>query len=118
MTEPPARITTAWTPLIVSLSVVLLLGTVGSVGVGFGVMTACTDDFSCTTTGCAPCAATGDWLIRGWLGQGLLLLLGLGLAVLAARRIRVGAVRRAALALGPISVALIVATTALAAGSY
>jgi hypothetical protein len=115
---PPVRRAPGWTPLTVSLSIVLLVATLGSFAVGFGVMTACTNDFSCTSTGCAPCAATGDWLSLGWIGQGVLVVAGLLLAVLTSRGIRLRAVRRLALVLGPASVALIVATTALAVGSY
>ena len=103
-----------WTPLGVALAVVLFLATVGSLGVGFGVMTNCTDAYGCTSTGCAPCAATSAWLTAGWIGQGVLLLVTAALVVLAARRRWLSAVRAAALVLAPLSVALIIATTALA----
>ena len=109
--RPSAAVRTA---LGVSLAVVLFLATLGSVGAGFGVMTACTNTYDCTVTGCAPCRTTNAWLTAGWLGQGGLLLAGVVLAVLAARRHRLRAVRLGALLLGPSSVALFVATTALA----
>ncbi len=102
------------TALGVSLAVVLFLATLGSVGAGFGVMTDCTNTHDCTSTGCAPCRAANAWLTAGWLAQGGLLLAGVVLAVLAARRRRLRAVRLGALLLGPSSVALFVATTALA----
>ena len=70
---PPVRPWSVWTPLSVSLAVVGFLATIGSFGVGFGVMTSCTNTYSCTSTGCAPCATTETWLVSGWIGQGLLL---------------------------------------------
>jgi hypothetical protein len=118
MTAPgrPAAVRprSVWTPLGVSLAVVLFLATIGSSGVGFGVMTNCTDTYSCTVAGCAPCATTSAWLTAGWIGQGLLLLAGVVLVVRAALGRRLRAVRLGALALGPLSAALIVVTTALA----
>ena len=101
-------------PLALSLAVVALLATVGSVGAGFGVMTSCTNTYGCTSTGCAPCATTSNWLTAGWIGQGVLLLTGAVLVVLAARRVRPRAVRAGALLLGPASVGLFVLTTVLA----
>jgi hypothetical protein len=118
MTAPghsaPVRPWTVWTPLGVALAVVLFLATAGSLGVGFGVMTDCTGTYSCTSTGCRPCATTSAWLTAGWTGQGVLLLVAVALVVLAVRRRRLPAVRAAALALAPLSVALVVVTTALA----
>jgi hypothetical protein len=105
---------TVRTPLGVALGVVLFLATIGSLGVGFGVMTDCTDTHSCTSTTCTPCGATSAWLTAGWIGQGLLLLVAVVLVVLAARRRRLPAVRAAALVLTPLGVVLVVATTALA----
>ena len=102
------------TALGVSLAVVLFLATLGSAGAGFGVMTGCTNTHDCTSTGCAPCRAANAWLTAGWLAQGGLLLAGVVLAVLAALRRRLRAVRLGGLLLGPSSVALLVATTALA----
>ena len=104
---------TVWTPLGVALAVVLFLATIGSLGIGFGVMTSCTNTYGCTSTGCTPCETTSAWLTAGWIGQGVLLLVAGVLVVLAARRRRLPAVRRAALALTPVSVALVVVTTAV-----
>ena len=115
--SPPVRPWTVWTPLGVALAVVLFLATVGSLGVGFGVMTDCTDTYSCTSNGCQPCATTSAWLTAGWIGQGVLLLVAVALVVLAARRRRPAAVRATALVLPPLSVALLVVTTALAAAA-
>jgi hypothetical protein len=64
----------------------------------------------------APPRTTGSTI--GWIGQGLLLLAGVVLVVLATRRIRVRAVRVAAVLLGPLGVALFVVTTALAVSSF
>jgi hypothetical protein len=118
MTAPghpsPVRPWTVWTPLGVALAVVLFLATVGSLGVGFGVMTGCTNTHGCTSTGCTPCATTSAWLTAGWIGQGVLLLIAAALVVLAARRRRLPVVRATALVLTPLSVVLVVATTALA----
>jgi hypothetical protein len=115
--SPPVRPWTVWTPLGVALAVVLFQATVGSLGVGFGVMTGCTNTYSCTSTGCQPCATTSAWLTAGWIGQGVLLLVAVALVVLALRHRRLPAVRAAALALTPLSVALLVVTTALAAAA-
>ncbi|TQN35714.1 hypothetical protein FHU33_4943 [Blastococcus colisei] len=117
--EHPAarRPGSVWPPLSASLAAVLVLATVGSFGVGVGVMTSCTNTYSCTSTGCSPCATTNAWLTAGWTGQGVLLLVGGTLAVLATRRAGPRAVRAAALLLGPLGVALFVGTTALAVRS-
>ncbi len=109
-----ARPWTVWTPLGVALAVVLFLATIGSLGVGFGVMTGCTNTYNCTSTACTPCETTSAWLTAGWIGQGVLLLVAVVLVVLAARRRRLPAVRMAALVLPVLGVALIVVTTALA----
>ncbi|MGY1803093.1 hypothetical protein ACI78T_07415 [Blastococcus sp. SYSU D00922] len=102
--------------LAASLAVVLLLATFGSFAAGFGTMTACTNTYSCTSTGCAPCATAEAWLTGGWIGQGVLLLTGLVLVVLRRRRARL--VRLGAILLGPLSLGLFAATTALAVASY
>ena len=115
--SPPVRPWTVWTPLGVALAVVLFLATVGSLGVGFGVMTSCTNTYGCTSTGCEPCATTSAWLTAGWIGQGVLLLVAVALVVLTLRRRRPAAVRATALVLTPLSVALLVVTTALAAAA-
>jgi hypothetical protein len=100
-----------------SLAVVLFLATFGSFAVGFGGMTGCTNTYHCTATGCPPCETTEAWLTAGWIGQGVLLAAGVALVVLAVLRRRPRTVRLGALALGPMSVALIVVTTALAAAA-
>ena len=115
-TSPPAR--AVWTPLSISLAGVLFLATVGSFAAGFGVMTDCTDTYSCTTSACRPCSATSTWLNVGWVVQGLLLLIGTGLVVLSARRIQLRVVRSGALILGAASLAVFAVSTSLAISSY
>jgi hypothetical protein len=105
-------------PLTISLAVVLVLATFVGFGTRFGVMQSCTDTFSCTITGCRPCATTATWLDAGWLAQGVLLLVGAVLTVLALRGVWPRAVRRAAWLLGPASIGLMIATTVLAVRSY
>jgi hypothetical protein len=113
--ELPQR--TSW-PLIGSLSVVFLLATIGSFAASFGVMTDCTDTYSCTVTSCRPCSPTSAWLTIGWVVQGALLLLGTGLAVFGARRTDVRAVRQGAVLLGTTSIVLFAVTTWLAVRSF
>ena len=87
--QPSAdRPRTVWTPLSVSLAIVGFLATIGSLGVGFGVMTGCTSAYSCTSSGCPPCETTQAWLTAGWIGQGVLLVAGVALVVLTALRRR------------------------------
>ncbi|WP_324275277.1 hypothetical protein [Blastococcus brunescens] len=114
---PPSHPGRVWPPLSASLVVVLVLATIGSFAVTFGLMTSCTTTFSCTATSCSPCATTNAWLTAGWIGQGALLLVGVALAVLAVRRARLRGVRAGATLLGPLAIALFVVTTALAARS-
>src|SRR5262245_29182662 len=101
-------------------SVVLcgLLGTVGWFGVGFGMMTDCTDDYSCTQTGCPPCGTAETWInVGGLLQWGLAAAAVVALAC--STRIRRPWVLLAA---GPLvsalSVAAIVGTTWQAQESY
>jgi hypothetical protein len=101
-----------------SLAVIAFLGTIGSFGVGFGTMTGCTNDHSCTATDCAPCATASGWLTAGWIGQGALLLAWVVLVAFAVRGVRLREVRTAALLLAVLSVALIAVTTVAAVHSY
>jgi hypothetical protein len=114
----PGRPWSVWTPLGISLAVVAVLATVGSFGAGFGVMTACTDEYSCTETTCSPCATASTWLAWGWAAQGLLLIVAVVLAVLGARRRDLHTVRWLAWVLAPLSIALFLLTTWQASGSY
>jgi hypothetical protein len=106
------------TPLTLSLVVVLVLATFGSLSASFGVLQTCTDLFSCSVTGCLPCATAASWVETGWALQGGLLLVGLALAVLTRRGVRSRTVRPGGWLLGPVSIALLIATTSLANASY
>jgi hypothetical protein len=88
------------------------------IAVDFGVMTACTNAYGCTTVGCRPCATASTGLSVGWAVQGVLLLVAVTLTVLGACSIRLRAVRRAAWLLGPVSIALMALTTVLAVRGY
>lgn len=106
------------TPLTLSLLVVVVLATIGGFGTSFGVMTDCTNTFDCTVTRCRPCATAASWLETGWAVQGVLLLVGLVLALLAWLRVGPRAVLWACRLLGPVSIALLIATTWLAKASF
>ena len=55
---------------------------------------------------------------RGWAAQGVLLIVGLVLAVLTRRGVRSRTVRWGGRLLGPVSIALLITTTSLANASY
>jgi hypothetical protein len=116
--HPSSRPRLARGPLRLALAVTLLLATFGSFAAAFGGLTACTNDYSCTVTDCAPCATANDWFMAGWAGQGLLLLAAGALALLAARRVRPPVIRMTALWITALSLTLFVATTALAQRSF
>ena len=102
----------------VAIGMCLLLGTVGWFTVGFGVLTDCTNNYSCSSTGCSPCATTERWINAGGVAQ--LLLAGAGVAVLIrglrTRRSRQMALGGAVLLVS--STLIFVGTTWLAQGSY
>lgn len=84
-TAPPAgnrRVRSVAGVALVSLAIgtCVLLGTLGWFVVGFGTMTDCTTNYSCTETGCAPCASAARWINVGGLAQ--LGLAGAGIAAL------------------------------------
>ena len=62
------------------------LATVGSFALGFGVMTGCTNSYSCSTSGCGPCSAASALLLGGWVLQGALFVLAVALLVPLVRR--------------------------------
>ena len=101
-----------------SLAVVLFFATLGSPGMGFGVLTSCTNTYDCSITSCSPCRTALNWSEIGWATQGVLLLVGVMLAFLGALRIVQRSFRISALLLGPVSVLLFVVTTALAVSSF
>ena len=56
-----------------------LLATIGSFGLGFAVMTECSNTYSCSSTGCGPCSATSALLVSSWVLQGVLFVVALAL---------------------------------------
>ncbi len=81
------------------------LATGGSFALGFAVMTDCTNDYSCSSSACGPCAATNALLIGGWLLQGALFVLAVALFLPpVARRLRRPTLLALALAVPVVSV--------------
>ncbi len=104
--------------LSLAIGVCLLLGTLGWFAVGFGIMTDCTNNYSCSTTGCPPCATTGRWINAGAFSQWVLAATGVVLLVHGLRsRHRVPLALCAAGLLG-ISALTLVGTTWRAQESY
>jgi hypothetical protein len=76
--HPPAsQLDETWKPWTVQIPAWVagilagIFGTAGYSLIGFGIMSTCTDHFSCGYT-CAPCAAAGSWLNAGGIGQWVL----------------------------------------------
>lgn len=68
-----------------AIAVCVLLGTLGWFAVGFGMMTECTNNYSCTATGCPPCDTTERWINAGGVVQWLLAAAGLAVLLLGIR---------------------------------
>jgi hypothetical protein len=66
--------------LTIAISICVLLGSLGWFAIGFGMMTDCTNNYSCTTTGCPPCDDTKRWINAGGVAQWVLA--GVAVAVL------------------------------------
>jgi hypothetical protein len=120
--DPGRRVWPAWTVAVsaaVAGLLAVLLGTIGWFGVGFGVGSNCTDKFSCGSGSCAPCAVAHGWIIAGGVGQWVLVAVVVALLVLGLRRPRWRrAAALASVALLPLSVAWITATTVVAEHSF
>ena len=101
-----------------ALAVSFLLATFGGFGLGLGVMTACTNDYSCTVTVCAPCATADNWVLAGWGAQAVLFGVAVVLGVLAAVRVRPRVVKVAAQSVPLLGLALLVAAYVLANLSF
>ena len=120
MTPPPSPIADQPPPAAVrrpvrlALAVSLLLATFGGFGLAFGAMTACTNDYSCTVSACAPCATVNSRVTAHWAAQVVLLGVAGVLAVLASLRVRPRAVRTAARLIPLLGLLLLVAAYALA----
>lgn len=96
----------------------LALGTVGSFGAGFGIMTDCTNNYSCTETGCDPCAAASRWITIGAVVQGLVLLAGIALLLPPAKRLTRAVLASGAALLLAASIGGFAATTHAASNAY
>jgi lysylphosphatidylglycerol synthetase-like protein (DUF2156 family) len=108
-----------WPPVAVAVVVPFLAATLVSLGLGFTVMTDCTNAYDCTQTGCAPCQSADMWLAVGTGTQAVLLITAILLAVFAAlRRWDWRLVVFISLAISALSVATVFATTAVAHSSY
>ena len=97
--------------LSLALAVCVLLGSLGWFGLGFGIMTDCTNNYSCTETGCSPCATTERWINAGGITQWILFAIGI---VVLVKGVRAG--RGPALLIGG-AVALLVASTLTVVGT-
>lgn len=105
--------------LSLAIGVCLLLGTLGWFAIGFGMMTDCTNNYSCTETGCPPCATTERWINAGGITQWILAGAGLGLAIWGIVRTKDGSrLAVGALVLLVASTATVVGTTWRASESY
>jgi len=102
----------------VATATCLLLGTIGWVAVGFGVLTECTNSYSCSATSCSPCARSGLWINAGGLAQLLLAATGVGVLIRGLPTRRTGRVASAGALLLVSSVLIVVGTTWQAEHSY
>lgn len=73
--------------LVLAIGTCMLLGSLGWFAVGFGIMTDCTNDYSCSSGSCSPCAAAQRWITLGGITQWVLAAVGVAILV---RRIKVG----------------------------
>jgi hypothetical protein len=104
--------------VVVAIVTCLLFGTIGWFAVGFGVMTDCTNAYSCSVTSCSPCAKPGLWINSGGLAQLLLASAGVGVLIRGLRTRRSGQLASSGAALLVSSVLIVVGTTWQAEGSY
>ena len=102
----------------VAIETCLLFGTVAWLATGFGVLTDCTNNYSCSTDNCAPCRTTGLWVNAGGLAQQLLAAAGLGVLIRGLRTRRTGRLASAGAALLVSSVLINAGTTWQAERSY
>ena len=68
-----------------ALAVTFVLGTVGWFGAAFGIGSNCTDEFSCGSGTCAPCARAHVWVTTGGIGQWVLAAAAVTILVLGMR---------------------------------
>ena len=96
--------------VVLAIATSLVLGTLGWFAVGFGVMTDCTNEYSCSSTGCSPCATASRWITAGGVAQ-----LGLAVAgvVILVRALRTARGRTALPVAGVVLLAVSAGTMAL-----
>lgn len=106
--------------LVLGILTSAVLGTLGWFAVGFGVMTDCTNEYSCTDTGCAPCDTASRWITAGGLTQLALVVAGVLVLVLVwgRRAVRPGTLVVGGVVLIAVSLATLVGTTSAARDSY
>jgi hypothetical protein len=112
------RTSSAAAVTVVAIAVSLVLGTVGWFFVGFGVMTDCTNDYSCGSGGCSPCATTGRLINVGGVVQLLLAAAGVAVLVRGLRGRRSGSLARGGAVVLVASVVVFAGSTTLAQRSY
>jgi hypothetical protein len=104
--------------LTVAICCCVLLGTVGWFAVGFGTMTDCTNNYSCSTQSCQPCAGAGRWINAGGIAQWLLAGLGVSLLIRGVHDARVSRLMVGAAVILAASVITAVGTSWRASESY
>ncbi|MFC5493609.1 hypothetical protein [Nocardioides caricicola] len=102
----------------VAIALCVLLGSLGWFAVGFGMMTDCTNNYSCTETGCPPCATTERWINAGGVVQWILAAAGVVVLVLGASSGRAATFVVGGAALLVVSPLVMVGTTWRASESF
>ena len=104
--------------LVLAILASAVLGTLGWFAVGFGVLTDCTNEYSCTDTGCAPCDTASRWITTGGLTQLALVVVGVLVLVRGRRAARPGTLVLGGVVLIAASLATLAGTTSAARDSY
>ena len=111
-----------WTvkvPSVLAGLVAAVLGSVGWWGAGFGVISSCTDHFSCVIDTCAPCATANYWIDAGAIGQWIFVIGAFVLLMLGMKRPRWRpVVVIASIAIMPLSIAWINISSNIALHSF
>ena len=102
----------------IAIGTSLLLGTFGWFAVGFGMMTDCTNNYSCSQTGCTPCATTSRWITAGGIMQWVLAGTGVALLIRAHRAKPTTDLAIGGVALLAVAVLVFAGTTWRAQASY
>lgn len=114
------RLLTAGGVTLVLLAIVasLALGTLGWFVLGFATLTECTNNYSCTTTGCDPCAESAVWISTGGGVQLVLAVVGIAVLVRGLRARRHATLLVGGAALLVVSALTVVGTTWRAQESF